>query len=130
VELLLTVTVTIVTSVLDISLREEQLALKILHVITIIMMNIQMLSYARGIKSMSFIVRMLLTVLYEMRFFFCCLYWILFGFSLGGLSLANWKYRGFIDYFWMFKAEFRAAAGDFALFDYLFYDNLPSGTFT
>eukprot|EP00828_Plagiopyla_frontata_P028786 TRINITY_DN371_c0_g1_i2.p4 TRINITY_DN371_c0_g1~~TRINITY_DN371_c0_g1_i2.p4 ORF type:complete len:172 (-),score=36.39 TRINITY_DN371_c0_g1_i2:167-682(-) len=28
----------------------------------------------------------------------------------------------------MFKAEFRAAGGDFALFDQLFYDNLTTGT--
>ena len=35
-----------------------------------------------------------------------------------------------MDYFWMFKAEFRAAAGDFALFDYIFDDNITSGTFS
>eukprot|EP00828_Plagiopyla_frontata_P028790 TRINITY_DN371_c0_g1_i8.p1 TRINITY_DN371_c0_g1~~TRINITY_DN371_c0_g1_i8.p1 ORF type:complete len:264 (-),score=41.23 TRINITY_DN371_c0_g1_i8:93-884(-) len=113
---------------MDMAFTIEHLALQILHTITIIMMNLQMLSYARGIKSMSFIVRMLMTVLYEMRYFFFCMYWIQLGFSLAGLSLAHWNDRGFIDYFWMFKAEFRAAAGDFALFDQLFYDNLTTGT--
>lgn len=78
----------IVTCSLDMAFTHEYLGIKIMHTIIMIMMNISMLSNARGIENFSLIIHIIAEVMYAMRYFFFCMFWIMLGLSFGGLQLA------------------------------------------